>query len=300
MAASVVARRDGWIARARQTDSGALVGWLLAAPAAALFAIFAIYPMARVIYLSFFHYSLLDSPKFAGVANYQYLIHDPVAHTAAINTVVYLCGTYVPTIVLALLVALALNTNAPGSGLLRMIYFLPVAISWVVVAVIWNLVFQPQGLLNQILHVHIDWLTSSRWAPVALIIVSVWKEIGFFVILFLAGLQRIPKELYDAASTDGSGAWNRFRHVTLPELRPMMLVVTVLAVYRGLAVFSPQFVLTNGGPANSTEVANLYVYNSAFVYGDFGRASAMSVLLFAVLIILGAVQLLAYRRRGGE
>lgn len=299
MALLTVAGRQR-LARVRRTNSGAAIGWLLALPAAVLFGLFAVYPMARVIYLSFFHDNLLSSPHFAGLANYRYLLNDPVAHTAAMNTVVYLFGTYVPTIVLALLVALALKVNLPGTGPLRMIYFLPVAISWVVVAVIWNLVFQPQGLLNQLLHVHIDWLTSSRWAPVALILVSIWKELGFFVILFLAGLQRIPKELYEAASTDGAAAWDRFRSVTIPELRPIMLVVTVLAVYRGLAVFSPQYVLTNGGPANSTEVANLYVYNSAFVYGDFGRASAMSVLLFAALIVLGAVQLLTYRRSGGE
>lgn len=288
------------LARLRRAESGAALGWLLALPATILFGLFAIYPMVRVIYLSFFNYDLLSSPKFTGLANYRDLFADPVAHTAAANTLIYLLGTYAPTIVLALLVAMALNITMPGAGLLRTIYFIPVAISWVVVAVIWNLVFQPQGLLNQLLHLHINWLTSSTWAPVALIIVSIWKELGFFVILFLAGLQRIPKELYEAASTDGAGAWARFRNVTIPQLRPMMLVVTVLAVYRGLAVFSPQFVLTNGGPADSTEVANLYVYNTAFVYNHFGRASAMSVLLFAVLLVLGAAQVLAYRRGGGE
>jgi multiple sugar transport system permease protein len=290
-------RRLTWVGR---SDSGALVGWLLALPASVFFAAFAIYPMGRVVYLSFFQYNLFSAPHFIGLGNYRYLLADPVAHTAVANTAVYLVGTYVPTIILALLVALALNTKMPGSGLLRLIYFLPVVMSWVVVAIIWNLVFQPQGLLNQVLHTNINWLTSSHWAPVALIIVSIWKELGFFVILFLAGLQRIPRELYEAASTDGAGGWQRFRFVTLPELRPMMIVVTVLALYRGLAVFSPQFVMTNGGPANSTEVANLYIYNNAFVFGNFGAASAMSVLLFAVLIILGAGQYASYRRRGGQ
>jgi multiple sugar transport system permease protein len=290
----------GGLARPWRSMSGALLGWLIALPAAVLFAAFAIYPMGRVVYLSFFQYSLFSTPKFTGLANYRYLFADPVAHTAAANTLIYLVGTYVPTIVLALLVALALNTKMPGAGLLRLIYFLPVVISWVVVAIIWNLVFQPQGLINQILHINVDWLTSSQWAPVALIIVSIWKEIGFFVVLFLAGLQRIPSELYEAASTDGAGAWDRFRYVTVPQIRPMMLVVTVLAVYRGLAVFSPQFVMTNGGPADSTLVANLYVYNNAFVYGDFGRASAMAALLFAALVIVGLAQFTIYRFRGGE
>jgi ABC-type sugar transport system permease subunit len=292
--------RLGRLVRPWHTNSGALVGWLFAIPAAVLFGAFAIYPMGRVVYLSFFQYSLFSSPKFDGLANYRYLFADPVAHTAVTNTLVYLVGTYVPTIVLALLIALALNTKMPGAGLLRLLYFLPVVISWVAVAVIWNLVFQPQGLLNQILHINVDWLTSSTWAPVALIIVSIWKELGFFVILFLAGLQRIPKELYEAASTDGAGGWARFRYVTIPQIRPMMLVVTVLAVYRGLAVFSPQFVMTDGGPANSTEVVNLYVYNNAFVYANFGRASAMAALLFAVLIILGLAQFAVYHARGGE
>lgn len=291
------ARRRVWVMR---TNSGALLGWLLALPATALFGLFALYPMVRVIYLSFYNYDLFSNPTFNGVQNYRDLFADPVARTATTNTLIYLVGTYVPTIVLALLVAIALNIKMPGSGLLRTVYFMPVAISWVVVAVVWNLVLQPDGLLNQVLGARVNWLTSSSWAPVALIIVSIWKEIGFFVILFLAGLQRIPKELYEAASTDGAGAWSRFYNVTLPELRPIMLVVTVLAFYRGLAVFAPQFVLTNGGPANSTEVANLYIYNTAFVYNHFGRASAMSVLLFAVLLLLGGLQLLAYRRRGGE
>lgn len=275
---------------------GDLIGIAFAAPAMLMFVLFALYPMGRVVYLSFFNYNLLTKATFAGFQNYRYLWDDPVARGAVLHTLFYLVATYVPTIVIALLVALALNTKMRGSGLARLLWFLPVAMSWVAVSVIWNLVFQPTGLLDQLLHVQVNWLTSSAAAPWAMAIMSIWKEVGFFLILFLAGLQRIPAEFYEAASIDGAGLWKRFRHVTLPGLRPMTVVVSVLAVYHGLAAFTPQYVLTGGGPASSTEVVNLYVYNTAFVYGEMGRASALAVLLFIVLLAAAGAQWLFYRR----
>ncbi len=268
----------------------------LALPATAMFVLFALYPMGRVVYLSFFSYNLLTKATFVGLGNYRYLFHDPVAIGAVKETVFYVFGTYVPTIVIALLVALALNTRMRGSAFVRLLWFIPLAMSWVAASVIWNLIFQPAGLLNQVLHVHLSWLTTSADAPWALVIMSIWKEVGFFLILFLAGLQRIPLEFYESASLDGAGWLKRFRYVTLPGLRPMMVVVSVLAVYHGLAAFTPQYVMTDGGPANATEVVNLYVYNQAFVYGQMGTASALAVLLFMVLLLAAGAQWLLYRR----
>ncbi|MFE0022682.1 carbohydrate ABC transporter permease [Amycolatopsis sp. NPDC059021] len=272
-----------------------VVGILLAVPAMALFLAFAIYPMLRVFYLSLFDYSLTAPPEFVGFDNFAYLATDPQFGAALWQTVVYAVGTYVPAIVLALVLAHALNTRARGSGLLRLLYFLPVAISWVAVSVIWRVVLNPDGLLNQALGLHLNWLTSSGSAMWGLVLMGVWKETGFFLILFLAGLQSIPGELYEASRLDGAGAFARFRYITWPMLLPVTAVCSVMAVIRGFQAFSPQLVLTNGG--FGTQVVNLFVYKTAFENARMGRASAVAVLMFLLLFGLTLLQLKVFARR---
>ncbi|GAA1982778.1 sugar ABC transporter permease [Amycolatopsis minnesotensis] len=271
------------------------VGMLLAIPALALFAVFAIYPMLRVFYLSVFDYSLTTPPKFVGMDNFAHLATDPQFGEAVLQTVVYAAGTYVPALALALLLAHALNNRTRAGGLIRLLYFLPVAASWVAVSVIWRVVLNPDGLLNQALGLHLNWLTSSDTAMWGLVLMGVWKETGFFLILFLAGLQAIPGELYEASELDGAGRWSRFRYVTWPMLRPVTAVCSVMAVIRGFQAFSPQLVLTNGG--FGTEVVNLFVYKTAFENARMGRASAVAVLMFVLLFVLTLVQLRVFARR---
>lgn len=268
---------------------------LLAAPAVLLFGAFAIYPMLRVFYLSVFDYSLTAPPEFVGLKNFEYLATDPRFGAALAQTVWYAAGTYVPALVLALLLAHALNSRMRGLGLVRLLYFLPVAISWVAVSIIWRVVLDPDGLLNQVLQLNVNWLTSSTTAMWGLVLMSIWKETGFFLILFLAGLQTIPDDLYEAARLDGAGWFDRFRYVTLPMLRPVTAVCSVMAVIRGFQAFSPQAVLTNG--SFGTEVVNLFVYKTAFENARMGRASAVAVLMFVLLLVLTLVQLRVFQRR---
>jgi ABC-type sugar transport system permease subunit len=164
----------------------------------------------------------------------------------------------------------------------------------VAVAVVWRLVLNPSGLLNQTLGLDVDWLTSSAAAPWALVIMSIWKETGFFLILFLAGLARLPVDVYEAARVDGANAWQRFRLITLPLLKPITAVCCVVAVIRGFQSFSPQVVLTGGG--FGTEVVNLFVYKTAFESARMGRASAVAVLVFALLLAVTLLQLRVFRR----
>src|SRR3954467_9557720 len=283
--------------RSRRTVSRRrqLIGAAFAVPAIALFGAFAIYPMVRVFYISFFDYDLTSAPRWIGLHNYRYLLHSEEFHAALQATGFYLLFTYVPSVLLALLLALGLDTRLPGSGFIRLLYFAPVAMSWVAVSVIWRLVLQPDGLLNSVFGSHVNWLTSDNSAEWALVIASIWKETGLFVILFLAGLQRIPDELREAAALDGAGSFATFRFVVLPLLKPVTAVVCIMAVIRGCQSFSAQVVLTGG--SFHTEVINLYVYKTAFESARMGRASAVAVLLFFGLLMVTMLQLRLFRSR---
>ncbi len=283
--------------RLRGHQERALVGVLMALPALAFFAAFAIYPILRVFYLSFFEYNLTSPERWIGLGNFAYLFADPTFKAAVVNTAVYVVGTYLPTIVLALLIAIGLNHRSHVAGVLRTIYFVHVAMTWVVVTIMWHLIYNRFGLLDQLLHLHTNWLTDGTWAPLALIIMSVWKEVGFFVIIFLAGLQSIRHDIYEAAAVDGAGPLRIQLHVTLPLLRPVLAVATIFAVIRGMQAFTPQYVLTDGGPGDATQVINLLVYKTAFVYAEMGRASAIAVLMFGALLVMTLLQLRIFRAR---
>ena len=272
-----------------------LVGFLFAVPALVLFLLFAIYPGLQVFGLSLFDYSLTSPPEFVGFDNFAFLSTDPRFGEALLQTVFYAAGTYIPALVLALILAQALSTRIRGMGLVRLLYFLPLAMSWVAVSIIWRVVLHPDGMLNETLHLDVNWLTSSASARWALVIMSIWKETGFFLILFLAGLSAIPSDVYEAARIDGAGAWRRFWYMTLPLLRPVTAVCAIMAVLRGVQSFSPQAVLTNG--AFGTEVINLFVYKTAFEAARMGRASAVAVLMFVILLGIAVIQLRALRRR---
>lgn len=275
-------------------DRANRAGLLFVIPALGLFAAFAVYPMLRVFYLSLFDYNLTSDPIWVGLDNYRFLLSDPRFHASLSASLFYVVGAYLPTVILALALAVGLNSKIRGMGAIRLLYFAPVAMSWVAVAVMWRLVLHPNGLLNQTLGLHVNWLTSSGSAKWALVIASIWKEVGFFLILFLAGLQNVPGELMEAASLDGAGAFARFWYVTLPMIRPITVVVSVVAVIRGFQSFSAQTVLTEG--SFDTEVVNLFVYKTAFASARMGRASAVAVCLFVLLLLISLIQLRFARR----
>jgi len=274
-----------------------LWGFIFAVPALVFFALFAIYPILRTFYLSFFQFSVVDPPVYVGLKNFRNLENDARFHEAIINSFQYVFSTYIPVWIIALILALALNTKIRGRGFFRTVYFIPVVMSWVVVAAIWKLIFNRQGLMNTLFLDNLGiapkyWLTDSEWAPRAIVIMSVWKEVGFFMVVFLAGLQAIPSDLYEAAKVDGSNGWQVFRHITVPLLKPTILFVSVISMITGLQVFVPQWVMTQGGPVDSTLVMSLNIYRTAFVFLEGGRAAAMSVVLF---LIIGTVTLIQFK-----
>lgn len=280
-------------------------GFAFALPALVLFAAFAIVPIGRTFYISFFDYDLLNPPTFTGLANYRTLLAEPRFHAALEHTFGYVALTYVPVLLLALLLALALNSRLPARALFRTVYFVPVVMSWVVVSVIWKLIFHRNGLLNATFLAPFGiapqtWLTDQTLAPFAITLMSAWKEVGFFMVIFLAGLQAIPGDYAEAAKVDGSGRWQLFRHITLPLLQPTILFATVIAMITGLQVFIPQYVMTQGGPVNATLVLTLDIYQTAFQFQRMGKAAAMSVILFAIIAAIVLVQFRLYRSRAHD
>lgn len=202
---------------------------------------------------------------------------------------------------LALAVALALNTRLRGLAALRTAFFMPVVSSWVAVALLWSWLFNPRyGLVNYVLGlVGVDgpgWLFDRAWAMPAIILTSVWKDLGFVMVLFLAGLQAIPTDYYEAASLDGANAWERLRSITIPLLAPTTFFVTVISVINSFQVFDQVWVMTEGGPAGATSVLVERVVKHAFSYGEMGYAAAISWVLFALVFAVTLVQLRWQRR----
>jgi len=197
------------------------------------------------------------------------------------------------------MLALALNTQIPLRGFWRVVNFIPVVISWVIVSVVWKLMFHRNGLINVILNSlgasSPDWLLSTTYAPYAIIIPSIWKEVGFYMVIFLAGLQNIPSVYYEASKIDGASAFQSFRYITLPLLRPTIVLAIVISIIEGLKVFIPPFVMTQGGPAGSTRSMTLIIYQTAFANGRLGRASAMAVILFSIILLFTLLQNRLYR-----
>lgn len=286
-----------WSNRTRRN----LWGFIFSLPAVILFAVFAAYPILQTFYFSFTEYNLAQPPEFVGLQNYETILTTPIFLNTVSFTFKYALLTYIPALTMALILAISLNSNIPQRGLLRMINFIPVVISWVIVSVIWKLLFHQHGLLNTALAPlgvqPINWLLDKENAGWAIILPSIWKETGFYMVIFLAGLQNIPGVYYEASMIDGASLWQRFRFITLPLLRPTIVLSIVVAIINGLKIFIPPFVMTQGGPAGATRVMALIIYQTAFAFNRMGRASAMAVVLF--LIILG-LTLLQTRLYGTE
>lgn len=284
--------KPGRFGRLRRSE---LSGLWFVAPAALFFVVFNFYPLLRALFLSLTEYNLVSPPRFVGLENYLALLEDDRFIKAFGNTILYMAGTTIPMWILALGVALGLHQQRRFQGLLQTMYFLPVVLSGVSVAVAWKVLYHPYGLVNSLLgpvtNEPIRWLTSETWAPVAMIVLAIWQELGFYVVIFMAGLQQIPKEFYDAGRLDGAGGGQLVRHVTLPLLRPAMVLVMVVSLVHGFQTFTYQFILTGGGPSDATNVLSLYIYSSAFSYLRMGAAAAMSIVMMIVIVMLTLAQM---------
>src|SRR5258705_11131352 len=266
-------------------------GSLMAAPYAVFLLAFAAYPIVFALVLVFLHWDLVTAPSFAGFDNVRLLINDGRFWRAVANTFVFL-SIHVPLqIMTALALALALNRQLAGRSFWRAAFFLPVVISGAVVAILWsNLYATDVGLINHLLVKigisPVPWLTDPRTAMPAIAVMVTWKNVGFYVIIYLAGLQYIPRSCQEAIEIEGATAWQRFRYLTLPSLLPQTILVVTLSTINGFQLFIEPYVMTGGGPLRRTYSVVLYLYTNAFAYQKMGYAATIGV---ALALIIGAV-----------
>ncbi len=259
--------------------------------------IFALGPMIATLVLSFGNWDLIHTIRWVGLNNYKAELSDPIFWTAVRNTVYYAVVFIPASLILALLVALVLNRKMALRGWYRAIFFMPVITPTVAVALVWLWLLNPDsGLINIALsYVGISgpgWMSSLQWAMPSVILVSVWRNFGYSMVIFLAGLQGVPAQFYEAAQVDGAGPWARFRYITLPLLSPTTFFLVVTSIISSLQVFDQIYVLTNGqaGPADATRVIVFHIYELAFRLFQFGPASAATIFLFAAILIITLLQ----------
>jgi len=280
-----------------------LWGFAFVLPAVVFFAIFAYYPIISAAQLSLTEYNLLSPPEYVGYANYDYLFHSARFHKILINTFEFVGGSAIPTWIVALALALIFTQNFRGLGLYRTLYFVPIVLSETVISIVWRLLYHPQGAINAMIApfnggYRIPWLSNPDVAPVAIIIVAIWRVFGYYMIIFITGLQNIPIEYYDAARVDGASRLQVFRHITMPLLRPTTLFVVVITLLSSFQTFVYQYLITyRGGPNDATNVLAYLVYEEAFANLNMGRAAAISMVLFAMLVVLTFIQLRLLRQR---
>jgi ABC-type sugar transport system permease subunit len=281
----------------------ARAAWLFLLPSLLALAAFVLYPMGRELYLSFTSYDVLQAPRWIGLQNFSRLLQDPQAFNALKNTLVYACATTAVSVALALLVAILLNNRFPLRGLTRTAVFLPFITSLAVVALAWTYLLNPDiGLLSYWgskigINPGSGWLTNPYLAMVAVIIVGIWKYLGFYIVMYLAALQTIPRELYQAASIDGVGPIRRFTRVTWPLLANQTMFIAIIATITNMQAFDQIYVMTQGGPFFRTETLVMMMYRVGFTDLNFGYAAALSYVLVLILALLSFAQIGFFSRR---
>jgi len=263
--------------------------------------VFTVGPVVASLILSFTHYGISETPTFIGTANYVELLRSSLFWQVLGNTLYYVL-LYVPaSIVVSLALALLIEKKIRGIAIFRTIYFLPVVTSMVAGAIIWSWLYNSDiGLLNYILSLlgitGPKWLQDPHWALPAIAIMSIWKNAGYNMMIFLAGLSTIPKDYHEAARLDGARSWYRFLYVTLPLLSPVTFFVLAVTTIGAFQVFEQTFVMTNGGPGTSTLTLSYYIWQTAFKFFDLGSASALGYLFFVLIVIVTALQFLIRRK----
>lgn len=279
----------------------ALWGFVFTLPAIIFFAIFSFYPMANAFWTSFFKKELLSlkPPKFVGFNNYLYLFKSEAFWNSIKATSIFAFGTFVPMVLFSLAFAALILTRKRFQKFLQMAYYSPAVLSSVVAASIWLLIFDPRGLSNQFLNfifntkgIDYHWLSNENMLRLATIIVYFWKYVGYFTIIFVAGMASIPRSVHEAAIIDGATRWQDFWYITLPLIKPTTLLVSVMSMIQCLRTFSTQYLFVQGGaPLKPIDVITLSIYNTAIRDRQIGRASAMSVILFLIIMSFSYLQI---------
>jgi len=285
--------RAGFWRRVRNSEN--LYGLAFVGPLVIGLIIFTYGPVIAAAYLSLTEGDYIGTPAWVGLANYGRILQDELFWRAIGNTAYYVIGTLPTGMALSLALALAMNQKLRGIVFYRAIFFLPTITSAVAISLLWSWMYNPEfGVINTLLEKlgikGPGWLASTKWALPAMMIMSVWVGLGYNMLLFLAGLQGIPTEFYEAAEIDGAGPWRRFMHVTFPLLSPTTFMIAVLSVIGGFQVFEYSFVMTHGGPLWSTLTVVLLIYMRAFETFEMGYASALAYVLFAIILVLTLFQ----------
>jgi multiple sugar transport system permease protein len=260
------------------------------------FAMFTLVPMVFSLALAFMNWDGANVVTFAGLDNFRQLIRDETFRIALVNTFYYVIGTVPPTMAASLGLALLLNQRLRGRNFFRTIFFFPYVASLVAVAVVWNMLFHPaMGPVNQFLvSLGVEnpprWSASVDWAMPTVILASIWRGMGYYMVIYLAALQGIPSYLYEAAEIDGASAWQRFRYVTLPMLTPATFFVSMMLIIASFKVFDLIMVMTRGGPGRATNVLVIHTYNTAFREFRFGYSSAIAMVLFVIVLVITIIQ----------
>ncbi|TYB89650.1 MAG: sugar ABC transporter permease [Kosmotoga sp.] len=275
-------------------------GFLFILPGLLSYLAWILFPIIKSFLMSFQKWNL--NPRipneFVGLENYFELLKDDVFFTSLLNTLKYVVITVPGQMIIGLLIAVLLSRSFKGTTFFRMLYYLPVITSWVVVSVLFQYLFATRGglvnfFLKDVLHLisqDIRWLSQESTAMIPVYVLGIWKGIGWSMLIFLAGLQGIPKQLYEAAKIDGATGWRLFRHITLPLLKPTIAFEIVMLTIGGFNVFLSVFIITGGGPRNSTQVLSTYMFKEAFEYFHFGYGAAISVIFFLIVFTIAQIQ----------
>lgn len=292
------ARRRPWLHHSRRIQ---LWGVSFVLPTLLFFAVFKYGPMVWAIELSFTSYDMVSAPRGVGLENYTNLAADPIFRDSLLNTIVYIAGSTLLITLVGLGLALMINTAVPGARYCMSAMFLTNLMPILAVCLVWRFLLHPYGLVNQLLAPlgidRVDWLTNSHTAMPSIIFVTVWRFAPYFMVVFLAGLLAIPDDYYEAAQLDGANAFRRFWHITLPLLAPMIFFVVVVSALLSARIFLMPYIITGGGPGNSTRVLSMLIYETGFSYMKMGRAAAISVVLFTIMMVFTFLQMRIFMNR---
>lgn len=273
--------------------------YMLLSPALVLFSVFTFFPFLYGFFISFHQWDGFNDLKFVGLSNYIGIFKDEQFYGALAHNALYAVGAVAGKVSIALVIALLLNRKFKGVTFYRGVFFTPVVMSFVAIGVLWQRMYDPiLGLLDmflmktRLISQPIEWLGDPKLALWSLVMVDVWKWVGYHIVLFLAGLQTIPSDIYESSDIDGANSWQKFRYITFPQLAPITLLNITISLMGAFSVFDLVYIMTNGGPYNSTNVLLTYMYNITFGGSDsnFGYGSSIAYILFAIILVITIIQ----------
>ena len=276
---------------------GKWVPYLFLLPAIILLTVFFFIPFVQTLGLSFSDYSQnLYSPTFVGIKNYILVFNDPIFLKVLFNTLCFLLIVVPFLTIIPLFLAILINQKLRGITLYKILIYLPVVVSIVVCAIAFKWLYAEQGIINYLIGTKIGWLTDTKYSLFAVAIVTAWKGVGYYMMIYLASLINVPKELYEASDIDGANIWQKHLTVTIPHLMPTIALVSTISAISAMKVFAEIYVMTQGGPLNSSKTIVYYIYEKAFENLDLGFASAMAVILLIIVFILSLINILCFEK----